>query len=446
MGAVTDFVNIETLFERDSDRTISSLANVYENRQQIKEVICRIGKGVLDNEDLIKGKRIFLKPNWVVHDRQKNDNICLRTNNNFILAVVEIILERKPGAILISDAPIQGCDWDKVVNQDFLEAIGFLSEISSIPIVIKDLRRVTFDPEKNDLNKERNPISDYVIFDLGKDSYLEPITTGKNIFRVNNYDPDRLAESHSKGVHKYCITKELFDSDLVISLPKVKTHQKTGITGALKNLVGINGDKDYLPHHRVGGVGYGGDCYPGKNALRRLSEWTLDNGNRRLGKRSYWFWTFISAVLWKISNPKNVHHLSAAWYGNDTTWRMVMDLNRIAVYGQKDGSLSGAPQRRLYSLCDGIVGGQGNGPLWPDPLALGIISFTNNSFMNDICMATLMNFDVGKISLLRTALMLTKNKNIEIKLNGRNINYSELSAYSIITTSPPGWTNYLNEK
>ena len=30
------------------------------------------------------------------------------------------------------------------------------------------------------------------------------------------------------------------DADIVISLPKIKSHQKTGITGAIKNLVGIN--------------------------------------------------------------------------------------------------------------------------------------------------------------------------------------------------------------
>ena len=32
------------------------------------------------------------------------------------------------------------------------------------------------------------------------------------------------------------------------SLPKLKTHKKAGITCALKNLIGINGNKEYLPH------------------------------------------------------------------------------------------------------------------------------------------------------------------------------------------------------
>ena len=82
------------------------------------------------------------------------------------------------------------------------------------------------------------------------------------------YDPDKFRYTHTKGMHKYCITKHLFDSDLVISLPKAKTHQKAGITAALKNIVGLNGDKDYLPHHRIGGTEVGGDAYPGKSYFR----------------------------------------------------------------------------------------------------------------------------------------------------------------------------------
>jgi uncharacterized protein (DUF362 family) len=81
---------------------------------------------------------------------------------------------------------------------------------------------------------------------------------------------------------------------------------------------------------------------------------------------------------------------------------MVMDLNKIVIFGRNDGTIAEEPQRQLYSLCDGIIGGQGDGPLRPDPLPLGIISFTNNSAMNDIAMGLIMGFDIQKISLLKT--------------------------------------------
>lgn len=438
------FVNIETFFPEKQLRTIEYLSNLYTQIPLLKDRIRKVSVGTLDNETIIKGKKILLKPNWVLHNRKNTDEICLKTHNNFLLATVELLLEQKPSKIIIGDAPVQGCNWDKMLSKDFLATIDLLGSKNNIPIIVKDFRRVTFDTTLNNPIKERNPLSDYLIFDLGKDSYLEPISSEKNIFRVTNYDPDRLAESHRKGVHKYCITKELFDADVIISLPKVKTHQKTGITCALKNLVGINGDKDYLPHHRIGGTHYGGDCYPGNNILRLWSEYLLDKANRRQGKKSYKFWVYLSLLLWKLAMPKNVHNLAAAWFGNDTTWRMVMDLNKIVVFGKSDGTIAVEPQRTLFSLCDGIIGGQGDGPLNPEPLPLGIITFTNNSGLNDICMTQLMNFDYKKFPLLSNSIQPLLNNDSEILLNGEKIEFSELTNYSIETTPPPGWVNYLS--
>jgi Domain of unknown function (DUF362) len=286
-------------------------------------------------------------------------------------------------------------------------------------------------------------MDEYLIFDTGKSSYLEPVTTkGKNLFRVSQYNPDRFTATHGPGMHKYCITKELFNADIVISLPKVKTHQKTGITCALKNIVGLNGDKDFLPHHRIGGTGMGGDSYPGSNRIRYWSELALDNANRRRGKKSYWYWLRFSIALWMLSRPKKHHQLSAAWYGNDTTWRMVMDLNMVVNFGKADGTLSDTPQRYLYSFCDGIIGGQGDGPLKPTPLNLGVACFANESAMADVCMAQMMGLDVLRIPLLEAAMSFKGKRETLIKLNGSNIVPEGLKAYAATAILPPGWENY----
>lgn len=443
---MNDFVKIETFFLSNNDRNVPTLAKLYKDNILLREKILNVGNGFLDNESVIKGKKILLKPNWVLHNNNETDDICLRTNDLFLLALLEIVLKRHPEQIIIADAPIQGCNWDLILSKEFLAKISELSTEYNTPVYIKDLRRVTFNPELNNPIKERKPLSDYIIFDLKEDSHLEIISSKKNIFRVTDYNPDRLADSHSLGRHKYCISKELFDADIVISLPKIKTHQKSGITGALKNIVGFNGDKDYLPHHRIGGTGFGGDCYPGKNILRRTSEWLMDNANKHQGKAIFILLRFTALVIWKLSIPKKVHHLGAGWFGNDTVWRMVMDLNKIVIYGKNDGTISDKPQRTLYSLCDGIIGGQGDGPLTPLPLPLGVISFSNNSSMNDICMATLMNFDIQKISLLKAAFDNVHFRNIDITLNGSNINLSDLSRLSIQTIPPKGWVDYLSKK
>ena len=82
--------------------------------------------------------------------------------------------------------------------------------------------------------------------------------------------------------HQYLLCREAFDADVVISLPKLKMHSKAGLTGALKNLVGLNGNKDFLPHYRFGGSAKNGDCYEGWSLGRELSERFEDLANRRL--------------------------------------------------------------------------------------------------------------------------------------------------------------------
>jgi len=440
------FVDIIPVYVSEHDRTIEKLSELYNNHEFLQKSISNLITKHFPPE-IMKEKRILLKPNWVKQSINETDEICLRTHDNFLLATLEIVLKFKPASVLIGDAPIQGCKWDKVVTSDLLDKIHSLSKKHNIPVEIKDFRRVAFDPIANKTLKDRNPISDYLIFDLGKESYLEPITDSKkNVFRVTDYNPDQLAESHRPGVHKYCITKELFNADIIISLPKVKTHQKVGITAALKNLVGVNGDKDFLPHHRIGSSEHGGDCYPGNNFFRSSSEYALDFANRRQGKFLYLLTRKISGVLWRLSFPGHEHNLGAGWHGNDTTWRMVLDLNKIAIYGNVDGTLTKQPQRQLFSLCDGIIGGQGDGPLRPEPLALGVISLTNHSGMNDLAMATLMEFEIKKISMLNEVFKSCYKQAINLTWNNSNVKLSNLDNFSLKTNAPPGWVYFLMNK
>jgi len=55
--------------------------------------------------------------------------------------------------------------------QLFYQRIEKLSNKCGIPISVKDLRRVTFDPRANKLAEERKSMNDYVLFDLKKNSF-----------------------------------------------------------------------------------------------------------------------------------------------------------------------------------------------------------------------------------------------------------------------------------
>lgn len=439
-----NFLKIKTLFSNPNERNVEFLAGCYNDKDKLVRVISELLQNDFLQNDFLKSKTVLLKPNWVVHSSSPTDEICLRTHNNFVLATLEVIVNQGPAKIIIADAPVQGCQWDKIVTPEFLLEMQVICQNYNIPLIVKDLRKTTFNPRLN-TKQILNNDDEYTIFNLGSESLLEPISlNNSNPFRITYYNPDRLKESHYPGTHKYCISNYFLEADIVISLPKIKTHQKSGITGALKNIVGVNGDKDYLPHHRIGGSKKGGDCYPGNNKIRYLSERARDIANRNIGNYKYTLWAGISYILWNTLPKKVTHSLSAGWHGNDTTWRMVLDLNKVATYGKTDGTLSSDQQRVIYSLCDGIIGGQGDGPLRPTPLPLGIVSFTNDSAINDIGMALLMGFAWKKINLLKNSNYPLRLNEFKISINEETKEFISLNELSIPTIPPPGWTEYLN--
>jgi hypothetical protein len=102
---------------------------------------------------------------------------------------------------------------------------------------------------------------------------------------------------------------------------------------------------------------------------------------------------------------------SGNWFGNDTVWRMCLDLNKIASYGNADGSLRD-PQRqsrkRHYVLVDGILAGQGRGPLNPDPIEAGVVLFGVHPPSVDAACAYLMGFDPDKVPIVSRAFQCRK--------------------------------------
>src|SRR5207249_1111776 len=90
------------------------------------------------------------------------------------------------------------------------------------------------------------------------------------------------------------------------------------------------------------------------------------------------------------------------WWGNDTVWRMCLDLNKIAAYGDADGHLrDGMRPKRHIALVDGILAGEGRGPMNPDPVAAGIVVFGQTPAAVDAACAYLIGFDPERIPLVR---------------------------------------------
>ena len=350
------------------------------------------------------GMNVALKPNWVSHQNGGPDGWeCLVTHPSLVEALARYVLKAGPRRLTIGDAPVQGCDFEALMRLTGTGAALERLPAGSTDVAIADFRLVSLDAGAAGAARDSTTrtMADYVAFDLGPESLLEPITTDDAPFRVTMYDPRALAETHAPGRHQYLVAREVVEADVVFNVPKLKTHKKAGITGALKNLVGINGHKAYLPHHRKGGSIDGGDCYAGHSLLKARAEDTLDAANRLDGGRIKALLYRSAEVLERVgTSTEDVGGLEGSWHGNDTVWRMSLDLQRLLRYGRSDGRLADAPQRLIVSVTDAVVAGQGEGPLAPSPCPLGLVTVATSAAAAEWVHAELMGFDPQRIPIV----------------------------------------------
>ncbi|MFQ5786627.1 MAG: DUF362 domain-containing protein, partial [Thermodesulfobacteriota bacterium] len=390
---------------------------------------------------------------WVLHYNKSNQGMdCMVTHPCFIETVLKEVLKAKPRRVIIGDAPIQECDFQALVSQKWIDKVKAIAHPTRLDVV--DFRRKICRVSKWSFKVDQGlkDMSSFILFDLASKSLLDPISLSTGQFRVTNYDPDELIKTHRPGLHQYLLCREVFEADIIINLPKLKTHHKAGVTAALKNMVGINGEKDYLPHHRLGGSVHGGDCYEGNKPLKRFAEYFMDNANRRINKATYFAWQKGASFCLRLNRILfGEDDLTGGWYGNDTVWRMVLDLNRILVYGRSDASLSLSPLRRIYSLTDGIIAGERMGPLTPEPVNLGAVTFASSSAFADLLHTALMHFDWRKIPLVKSAFhkfsyQITRYDPAEIQVHvqGNKLSLEHVAATFGQNFKPPnGWEGHI---
>jgi uncharacterized protein (DUF362 family) len=363
-------------------------------------------------------RRIVLKPNWVKHQERPEFPIAaLVTSTALIDATIEACLEkyRSIATISVGDVPLQTCDWAALIAQSGIDRLIEKYRGHNAPAIrFLDLRRERWTPRGGFMELDSAHPGDplgysEVVLDGG--SLLEEVSHNADSFRVSDYDPAETVSVHRKGTHRYLIARTILDSDLFINLPKMKTHQKTGITGALKNLVGINGSKAHLVHHQLGRPSEGGDEFP--EDVSSLILWQARLRERFQKKSRVLFKTLkggwellkkargIETVGTRENLGERFYVGSGSWYGNDSIWRMVYDLNAIILLAHAEGgALRATTQRECVSIMDGLIAGEGNGPLQPLPVKAGALLASRNPFLVDFAMAKLMGFDAEKIRLL----------------------------------------------
>jgi uncharacterized protein (DUF362 family) len=372
------------------------------------------------------GSRVLLKPNLVRHFHPYGyDTDSLYTHGSILRAVCDYALRalHGTGQVVIADAPLQTCDFAEVTRLSGVQPLVAHYRSLGQAVQLRDLRLVrsvagpvgggpgevapwwrrmvgrVLVPVRNDGDPRG-----YTEMCLDADS-LHAQRERDGRFRVTCYDPAAMNRYHGGGRHRYIVANSLLEADVVINLPKLKTHQKAGLTCALKNFVGVNGHKDCLPHHVQGALSEGGDEYARPSTLKWLDSRLQDYKEVQGG-----VWTRKAVGLaHRVLEPLHRRqtgnpYWAGSWSGNDTISRTTIDLNRIVRYGGLDGQLQAVPQRTVLHLADAVIAGEGDGPLAPTPKPAGLILASWNPVAMDLIAARLMGYRWQAIPTLRHAV------------------------------------------
>jgi uncharacterized protein (DUF362 family) len=362
------------------------------------------------------GDTVVVKPNFVRDFRESSpsDADCLITHGSIIRAVLDYvyIALKGEGRLIVADAPQNDADFQAIRRITGLDKIQELyHRHADLDLEVYDLRGERAEKIDGVIVGHRRLPGDpagFVKVDLQSRSEFTEINHLCHLLYGSEYDTGELHRHQHDDVHEYLISKTVLDADCVISLPKLKTHKKVGLTVNMKNLVGINGNKNWLPHHREGPPARGGDQFREDGLKRRIEGVTVRRFKRLfplLGPLRPFVAGPVKALGRRIFGDTNVDTIrSGNWYGNDTTWRMVIDLNRALFYADHSGLLHDRPVRRFFSVVDGIVAGEGNGPLDPTPKRAGWVIAGFNPVAVDLACALLMGFDYRRLPVISRAL------------------------------------------
>lgn len=406
----------EYLFSKD---TIQKEKNdIYDMVRQ-----CLIGLG-LDKDNYGKenwnplgkyikpGDQVLIKPNWVMHfngakNVKENSLECLVTHPSCLRAICDycLIALNGSGTVIIGDAPMQDCDLSLLLEKaHFNDILKFYKE-NGQTIYFMDFRKY-----QSTFNRHKVIVNKIYQNGLGIDVDMESLSMhekrkGRKVYQVDNYNRHETKNYHSVNKHTYSINKTVLESDVIINFCKPKSHRLAGFTAAMKNMVGIAYNKASLPHRVEGSSNEGGDAYLYKSYIKKLIDKVLDRkivheDSNRLIYATIDRYIYCLLLIFERIFGKDPY-IKGIWYGNDTIWRTVVDLNYIEKFADMKGVLNEKPQRKILNFGDMIMAGEHNGPCQPEPKAMGVLIAGEDAACMDIAICKMIGFDENKIPMIR---------------------------------------------
>lgn len=411
-----------------------------------------------------QGDTVVLKPNWVLekHQYRHGEWEQVITNPAILTAVLRIVVEHlgNNGRIIITDGPELNADFNKILSYQPLDEWKAITEQHNITLEIVDLREELYIQDKNVTIKKVKLPSDpkgKVIANLMDENseFYGHIKSEKGYFGAGS-DIREANHAHDGHTNLYSVSRSVVEADVFINLPKLKTHKKGGITSSLKNLVGINTYRNYLPHNSIGTPAEGGDQFPASHPKSRIESTFMPFIHQHVLKNLFLAKLFspFMGLGKKVFGDNQETIRGGSWYGNDTLWRMVLDINKVLFYVNKDGTLrdgSLSKMKKYISIVDSIVAGEGNGPKAPDPINAGYIIAGSNPVAVDAVCARIMNFDCKKIPAIDNAFRIKffplvgfKMEDIKILYKGEVFSLSNFPSSHVVSFRPhKGWVGHI---
>lgn len=413
------------------------------------------------SEFVAPGETVLVKPNMVCHvNGDKNYGTdCLVTHPSIVRAVLDyVVLALKgKGKIIVADAPVQMCNFERLVEELHYDKIISYYQKREIEIVLLDLRQL----DEASIEKERShyAISEDIAVDMGENSAFEGFHKKEiksNKLRITNYLPEHMEKYHNESSHRYSVAKAVMEADVIINLPKPKTHRKAGMTASLKNMVGCVAKKECLPHHTKGSKKEKGDEYLKYSVFKKWGTEFQEKNDRRMaaGKGRSELFDRMRGLLYRAAGVCHADVFTeGSWYGNDTLWRTICDINRIVMYADKAGDLTEQQQRKMFILADMIISGEGEGPLCPSPKQVGMLVGGWEQIAVDKVISALMGYESTYFPAVKNASFGTRYRLPEndfivsannLTFQGKSLEEIRERVVPFIPTS--GWAERLETK
>jgi uncharacterized protein (DUF362 family) len=266
------------------------------------DAVENLGLGSSSNplDDLINaGDTVLIKPNWVDY------GTAVYTRPEVVRPLIDMAIVAGATEIYVGDGGANFDRTDNVINNaGYSQMVSELT--SSHPgVTIQTANLISLSDGWHWISLGSNSSfagSGYTHYDLG--------AAGATLYNHQHYrtaDPQGV-NPNGQTLGWYAMSDKILDADVIINVPKMKTHQTMIATLSIKNLVG---------------------CALGCTYNEQASD----------------------------CQPRIPHHKTSGqdyYFGNDIFWRAILDMNKIIFYCDQNGVLQPTQQRKYLTVIDGI--------------------------------------------------------------------------------------------